>query len=73
MTWGRGRPPLRWPMEAIAIRTQSRGCWETDNGCGDLAAFAIDPTDVVGFQIEVGATRETNIKIQKERLCQIVQ
>lgn len=58
MTRGRGRPPLWRPVEAIAIRGQSRGCWEADDCCGDPAAFAVDPAAVIGFQVEVGTTRE---------------
>lgn len=68
MTRGRGRPPLWRPVEAIAIRGQSRGCWEADDCCGDPAAFAVDPAAVIGFQVEVGTTRERNI----ERLLKIL-
>lgn len=68
MTRGRGRPPLWRPVEAIAIRGQSRGCWEADDCCGDPAAFAVDPAAVIGFQVEVGTTRERNI----ERLLTIL-
>ncbi len=61
MTRGRRRPPLRWPVEAIAIRGQSRGRWEADDRCGDPATFAVDPAAVISFQVEVGATsKETN-------------
>ena len=50
MTRGRGRSPERQgPVEAIAIRAQGRGRWEADDGCGDPAAFAVDPAAVVSF------------------------
>lgn len=61
----RGRPPLRRPVEAITIRAQSRGRWEADNGCGDAAAFAVDPAAVVGFQVEIGTTGETGTYLKR--------
>lgn len=67
MTRGRRRPPLRGPVEAVAIRGQSRGRWEADDCCGDPATFAVDPAAVIGFQVEVGTTAETNT--ERERLC----
>lgn len=66
MTRGRGRPPLRGPVEAIAIRAQSRGRRETDNRRGDAAAFAVDPAAVVGFQVEVGTTTETKTYLKRD-------
>lgn len=48
--------PLRRPVEAIAVRRQSGRRWEADDGCGDAAAFTVDPVAVVSFQIEVWTT-----------------
>lgn len=56
MALGRGRPPLRGPVEAVAVRAQSRGCREADDGRGDAATFAVYPAAVVGFQVQVGST-----------------
>lgn len=67
MTRGRGRPPLRGPVEAIAIRGQSGGRWEADDRRGDPAAFAVDPAAVIGFQVEVRTTRGR--EKHTERLC----
>lgn len=58
MSRGRGRPPLRGPVEAIPIRGQSRGRREADDGCREPAAFAVDPAAVIGFQVEVRTTGE---------------
>lgn len=71
VTRGRGRPPLRGPVEAIAIRAQSRGRRETDNRRGDAAAFAVDPAAVVGFQVEVGTTRETKTYWKRVKLYNV--
>lgn len=56
MALGRGRPPLRGPVEAVAVGAQSRGRREADDRCGDAAAFAVYPAAVVGFQVQVGST-----------------
>lgn len=56
-SWRGRRPPLWGPVEAVAVRGQSWGCWEADYRRGDpAAAFAVDPAAVISFQVEVGAT-----------------